>query len=81
VPGPIGEIAGNTVINAVHPHRKNESRQSSGTSPITEHLEEMEEVYLAQNVLERVRSGKEDVVPLEQLIDEYGAVDANGVED
>ena len=38
---------------------------------ITEHLQEIEEIYLAQQVLERVRAGKEDVVPLENLIEEY----------
>jgi len=38
---------------------------------IAEHLQEMEEVYLAQQVLERVRAGTEGVVPLENLIKEY----------
>jgi len=45
---------------------------------ITEHLQEMEEIYLAQQVLERVRAGTEDVVPLESLIDHYGLVGADG---
>ena len=44
---------------------------------ITEHLQEIEEIYLAQQVLERVRAGKEDTVSLENLIEEYGLVGAN----
>lgn len=39
---------------------------------ITEHLGEMEDVYLAQQVLERVRAGQEDTVALEDLIQDYG---------
>lgn len=45
---------------------------------ITEHIEEMEEVYLAQQVLERIRAGKEDTIALEDLIDRYGLVGADG---
>ena len=41
---------------------------------ITEHLGEMEDVYLAQQVLERVRAGKEDTVALEDVIQDYGLV-------
>ncbi|MGM0675576.1 MAG: type II toxin-antitoxin system RelB family antitoxin [Spirochaetota bacterium] len=42
---------------------------------ITEHLEEIEDVYLARQVLERVRAGEEDTVALEDLIREYGVED------
>ncbi|TVQ26618.1 MAG: ribbon-helix-helix protein, CopG family [Spirochaetaceae bacterium] len=42
---------------------------------ITEHLEELEEIYLAQQVLERVRAGTEDTVPLDTLIRQYGVDD------
>lgn len=42
---------------------------------ITEHLGEMEDVYLAQQVLERVRAGKEGTVALEDLIQDYGLED------
>lgn len=42
---------------------------------ITEHLEELEDVYRAQQVLERVRAGSEETVPLEKLIQTYGVED------
>jgi RHH-type rel operon transcriptional repressor/antitoxin RelB len=42
---------------------------------ISEHLEEIEDVYLARQVLERVRAGEEDTVALEDLIREYGVED------
>lgn len=42
---------------------------------ITEHLDEMEDVYLAQQVLERVRSGTEETIPLETLMQDYGVED------
>ena len=42
---------------------------------ITEHLEELEEAYMAQEVAERVRAGKEETVPLQELIETYGVDD------
>jgi RHH-type rel operon transcriptional repressor/antitoxin RelB len=42
---------------------------------ITEHLDEMEDVYLAQQVLERVRAGTEETIPLETLMQDYGVED------
>lgn len=42
---------------------------------ITEHLDEMEDVYLAQQILERVRAGKEETIPLETLMQDYGVED------
>jgi RHH-type transcriptional regulator, rel operon repressor / antitoxin RelB len=42
---------------------------------IIEHLDEMEEVYLAEQVLERVRAGKEETVSLEALTQKYGLDD------
>ena len=42
---------------------------------ISEHLEEIEDVYLARQVLERARAGEEDTVALEDLIREYGVED------
>ena len=42
---------------------------------ITDHLDELEEIYLAQRVLERVRSGKEDTVNLDDMIVQYGVDD------
>ncbi len=42
---------------------------------IEDHLAELEEVYLAEHVLERVRAGKEDTVQLDDLIARYGMED------
>ncbi len=42
---------------------------------ITEHLEELEEAYLAQEVAERVRAGKEETIPLQELNEKYGVDD------
>ena len=42
---------------------------------ITDHLDELEEIYLAQRVLERVRSGKEETVNLDDMIVQYGVDD------
>ena len=42
---------------------------------ITEHLSELEEIYLAERVLERVRAGTESTVPLEDMIARYGVED------
>lgn len=39
---------------------------------LEEHLDELEEVYLAEKVLEDVRSGKEETVSLESLMEHYG---------
>jgi RHH-type transcriptional regulator, rel operon repressor / antitoxin RelB len=42
---------------------------------ILEHLAELEDIYLAEQVLERVRAGKEGVVELEAMIARYGLDD------
>ncbi len=42
---------------------------------VTEHLAELEDIYLAERVLERVRSGKEDTVALDEMIARYGVED------
>lgn len=42
---------------------------------ILEHLDELEDVYLAEKVLENVRSGKEETVLLDDLLKEYGVED------
>ncbi len=42
---------------------------------LEEHLDELEEIYLAERVLEEVRSGKEETVTLDSLIDKYGLDD------
>lgn len=42
---------------------------------ILEHLEELENIYVAEKVLENVRSGKEETVTLDGLLKEYGVED------
>ena len=42
---------------------------------LEEHLDELEEIYLAERVLEEVRSGKEETVSLDSLIEKYGLDD------
>ena len=39
---------------------------------LEEHIEEMEEVYLAEQTLWRIREGLEDTVPLEDLVKQHG---------
>ena len=42
---------------------------------IAEHLAELEDIYLAERVLERVRAGEEDTVSLDTMIEKYGLDD------
>ena len=39
---------------------------------LEEHIEEMEEVYLAEQTLWRIREGLEDTVSLEDLVKQHG---------
>lgn len=39
---------------------------------ILEHLGELEDIYVAEKVLEDVRAGKEKTVLLDDLLEEYG---------
>jgi RHH-type rel operon transcriptional repressor/antitoxin RelB len=39
---------------------------------ILRHLEDLEDVYQAENVLERIRSGKERLTPLEEAMKRHG---------
>jgi len=39
---------------------------------ILEHLEEIEDLYLAEGALERIRSGEEQTIPLKQVIKRHG---------
>ncbi|TVR65757.1 MAG: TraY domain-containing protein [Spirochaetaceae bacterium] len=43
---------------------------------IEDHLSELEEIYLAEHVLERIRAGKEDTVQLDDMIARYGVDDS-----
>jgi RHH-type rel operon transcriptional repressor/antitoxin RelB len=42
---------------------------------ILEHLDELEDIYLAEQVLVDVKSGKESTVGLDELISKYGLED------
>jgi RHH-type rel operon transcriptional repressor/antitoxin RelB len=42
---------------------------------LEEHIDELEEIYLAERVLEEVRSGKEEAISLDSLIEKYGLED------
>ena len=42
---------------------------------IKQHLDDLEDVYLAERELEAVRSGKSKAVPLEEVMKQYGLAD------
>jgi len=42
---------------------------------ILQHLEDLEDVYAAEIVLERIRSGKEKTIPLRDVMKRHGLVD------
>ena len=42
---------------------------------ILEHLDELEDIYLAEQVLVDVKAGKESTVGLDELISKYGVED------
>ncbi len=42
---------------------------------IEEHLDELEDTYLAEQVLAKIRSGGEKVIPMEDVIAQYGLED------
>lgn len=42
---------------------------------ILEHLDDLEDLYQAEQVLERIRSGDERSVPLKKLLKQYGVED------
>jgi len=42
---------------------------------IEEHLDDLEDAYLAEKVLEKVRSGREKLIPLEDVVKQYGLDD------
>jgi RHH-type rel operon transcriptional repressor/antitoxin RelB len=39
---------------------------------ILQHLEDLEDRYLAEHILERIRSGEENTIPLEDVIKRHG---------
>jgi RHH-type rel operon transcriptional repressor/antitoxin RelB len=42
---------------------------------IEDHIEDLEDLYIAQKVLERIADGRERLIPLEDLEREFGMVD------
>ncbi len=42
---------------------------------ILQHLEDLEDVYLAEARLEKIRSGEEEAIPLENVIERHGMED------
>ena len=42
---------------------------------ILQHLEDLEDVYLAETRLEKIRSGEEEAIPLENVIERHGMED------
>ncbi len=39
---------------------------------LLQHLEDLEDIYLAENALERIRKGEERTVPLKSVLKRYG---------
>jgi RHH-type transcriptional regulator, rel operon repressor / antitoxin RelB len=42
---------------------------------ILQHLEELEDLYLAERALERIRSGEDKSIPLEEVMKRHGLED------
>ena len=42
---------------------------------ILQHLEDLEDIYLAETRLEKIRSGEEEAIPLENVIERHGMED------
>ncbi len=42
---------------------------------ILQHLEDLEDIYLAERTLRRIRGGKEQTVPLENVLKRHGLED------
>ncbi len=45
------------------------------TEAILEHLDDLEDIYLAEKRLEDIRAGRTKTVPLEQVMKQYGLED------
>jgi RHH-type transcriptional regulator, rel operon repressor / antitoxin RelB len=42
---------------------------------ILQHLEDLEDLYLAERALERIRSGEDDAIPLKEVMKRHGVED------
>jgi RHH-type transcriptional regulator, rel operon repressor / antitoxin RelB len=45
---------------------------------ILEHLDDLEDIYLAEKALEEIHSGRVKTIPLEEIMKRYGMVDSAG---
>jgi RHH-type rel operon transcriptional repressor/antitoxin RelB len=52
--------------------RTGRSKTFYATEAITEHLEDLEDLYLAEQRLVELRAGKSDTVSLDELMTRYG---------
>jgi RHH-type rel operon transcriptional repressor/antitoxin RelB len=42
---------------------------------IVQHLEDLEDIYLAERALERIRNGEDDTIPLKDVMKRHGVED------
>jgi len=42
---------------------------------VLRHLEDMEDIYLAERTLQRIQDGKERTIPIEEVLKRYGLED------
>jgi RHH-type transcriptional regulator, rel operon repressor / antitoxin RelB len=42
---------------------------------IVQHLEDLEDIYLAERALERIRNGEDDTIPLKDVMKRHGMED------
>jgi RHH-type rel operon transcriptional repressor/antitoxin RelB len=42
---------------------------------IVQHLEDLEDIYLAERALERIRNGEDDTIPLKDIMKRHGMED------
>jgi RHH-type transcriptional regulator, rel operon repressor / antitoxin RelB len=53
-------------------HRTGRTKTSHVREAILNHLEDFEDVYIAERTLKQILTGKERTIPLEKLIKRYG---------
>jgi RHH-type transcriptional regulator, rel operon repressor / antitoxin RelB len=45
---------------------------------VIQHLDDLEDIYLAEKSLKRIRSGKDRVIPLDEIMKRYSIEDRSG---
>ena len=53
-------------------HRTGRTKTFYARQAILEHLEELEDLYLAERALERIRTGEERTIPLRDVMKRHG---------